>query len=1075
VALDPAVGAGLVAGGRASGGGWPELSIALVAAYVQALTRTRDVLLALPVMNRTTRTRRVAGMATNIVGLRLDVDPAAPLGALAQQVADELRAQHEHGRYRYEALRRDHDRRPGMPLFGPQINIKPFAQTLGVAGCAGRVRNLSTGPVDDLNVVVSDGEGDGGLMLIVDGSAARHDPADVALHGERLAALLRAGAVPGAVAQPLAALPVVLPAERERVLDAFNDTAHAVPRTTLPALFAQQVRRTPEAEALRCGGVSLTYAELDARAERLAGRLRAHGAGRDRIVAVALERSIALSVALLAVHKAGAAYLPLDPELPAARIAYMLADAAPAVLVSSAGIVLDAGGAVRLDVDPGGACAVPGGFAEGAPAVPGDAAYVIYTSGSTGRPKGVVVEHAAIVNRLLWMQDAYPLAVGDRVLQKTPFGFDVSVWELFWPLLVGATLVMARPGGHRDPDHLARTIQAQRITTVHFVPSMLALFLEDPAATRCGGLRQVVCSGEALGEDVVARFHATLPGVALDNLYGPTEAAVDVTAWSCRPDAAAGPIPIGRPIWNTRMRVLDDALRPLPVGVAGELFIAGDGLARGYLGRPELTAGRFTADPFGPPGARMYRTGDLARWREDGALDYLGRADDQVKLRGFRIELGEVEAALAALPDVRATAVALREDRPGERRLVGYVVGDAELEALPAALARALPEYMVPAAFARVDALPLSANGKLDRSALPAPPAASSTGPLGVPGSPRVEWLGRLFARAAGVERFGPDEGLFDHGVDSLAAARLVARIREELGVEITLGDLFAAPAPAALARRLDDGDDGAALAPLLTLRARGREEPLFCVHPAGGLGWCYAGLLAHVRDRPVHALQAAELGGAPVPGTLEEMAAGYVRVLRKHRPHGPYHLLGWSVGGVIAQEMAAQLQAAGEEVGLLALLDAYPPAQWRGLPSPNREEALAALLYMGGLDLDALDGEPVTDESVRAALARHGSALAGLDAAALAAVVEVVVRCTRAMREHEPRPVQGDVLFFTAAAPRRETWLDRDGWSEHVVGVVENVDLDCTHPDLTRAPAVERIGRAIAARLDSALREPVG
>ncbi|MFD7560267.1 amino acid adenylation domain-containing protein, partial [Streptomyces sp. NPDC059835] len=549
--------------------------------------------------------------------------------------------------------------------------------------------------------------------------------------GEALERLLTA--VADAPSTPVGEVDL-LSAEQHRLIRDWNGTAVPVPDTTLVELFERQVARTPGAPATVFRGERLSYAELDARAELLAGELCARGAGPERIVAVALHRSTEMVVSLLAVLKSGAAYLPVDPSLPADRIAYLLSDAEPVLLLADDAVAAALPAAADLPrLDPG---AVPDGSATGAvrqAPLPAHPAYVIYTSGSTGRPKAVVVEHSAIVNRLLWMQDRYRLGADDRVLQKTPFGFDVSVWEFFWPLITGAALVVAEPGGHKDPAYLSRVIQEEAVTTVHFVPSMLAAFVEDPKAGGCRSLRRVVCSGEALPEELKNRFLDVLD-VPLHNLYGPTEAAVDVTHWDCRREDA-GPVPIGRPIWNTSLYVLDPRGRPVPVGVAGELFLAGAGLARGYLRRPALTAERFPLDPFGPPGSRMYRTGDLARHRADGSVEYLGRTDDQVKIHGFRIELGEIETALGRLPGVGRAAVVVREDVPGERRLVGYVVPEAgadpapvlEPEPIRVELARSLPEYMVPVLVV-VDGLPVTANGKLDRRALPAPAAAAATG-----------------------------------------------------------------------------------------------------------------------------------------------------------------------------------------------------------------------------------------------------------------------------------------------------------------------------------------------------------
>lgn len=594
----------------------------------------------------------------------------------------------------------------------------------------------------------------------------------------------------------------LLSAEQHRLIREWNGTAVPVPDTTLVELFEQQVARTPQAPATVFRGERLTYGELDARAERLARALRARGAGPEEIVAVALHRSTEMVVSLLAVLKSGAAYLPVDPSLPADRIAYLLSDAEPVLLLADDEVAAALPAAADLPrLDPGAVHDGDPGAVGPAP-LPGHPAYVIYTSGSTGRPKAVVVEHSAIVNRLLWMQDRYGLGADDRVLQKTPFGFDVSVWEFFWPLITGAALVVAEPGGHKDPAYLSRVIQEESVTTVHFVPSMLAAFAEDPEAGRCRSLRRVVCSGEALPEELKNRFLDVLD-VPLHNLYGPTEAAVDVTHWDCRREDA-GPVPIGRPIWNTSLYVLDPRGRPVPVGVAGELFLAGAGLARGYLRRPALTAERFPLDPFGPPGSRMYRTGDLARHRADGSVEYLGRTDDQVKIHGFRIELGEIETALGHLDGVGRAAVVVREDVPGERRLVGYVVPEAgadpasDTEPMRAELARSLPEYMVPVLVV-VDGLPVTPNGKLDRRALPAPAAAAATG-YEPPAGETEELIAMVWASVLDAPRIGRHDDFFVLGGHSLSATRVAARLRQSLGLDLPLHTLFEQRTVAALA-----------------------------------------------------------------------------------------------------------------------------------------------------------------------------------------------------------------------------------------------------------------------------------
>ncbi len=624
-----------------------------------------------------------------------------------------------------------------------------------------------------------------------------------------------AAALEHAPATALGQVRVLGPDERAQVLEDWNDTAAEVPAGTLADLFEAQAARTPDAVAVSCEGISVSYRELDARAGRVAGVLAARGAGPESVVAVVMDRSAELMAALLGILKAGAAYLPVDPGYPGERVAFMLADARPAVVLadevyaaglreSSAVPVLTA---AEVELAAGELeAAAPGRAGRGSlrRAESGHPAYVIYTSGSTGRPKGVVVPHAGIVNRLAWMQAAYGLAPDDRVLQKTPVSFDVSVWELFWPLLEGARLVMARPGGHQDPGYLERVISAESVTTVHFVPSMLDAFLSQAGPSRCGSLRRVFASGEALPGGLAARFMTGF-AAGLHNLYGPTETSVDSTAWACREEDGDQVPPIGAPIANTQVFVVDGRLEPVPAGVAGELYIAGAGLARGYLGRAGLTAERFVASPFGS-GERMYRTGDLVRWTADGQLVFCGRADQQVKIRGFRIEPAEIETVLAACPGVARAAVTVREDSAGDRRLAGYLVpaepgaDHATLVSLGREYAAArLPEYMVPAAVLVLDALPLTPSGKLDRKALPAPDYAAAAGAGRGPQNVAEEIICGAFAGVLGLEHVGPEDDFFTLGGHSLLAVRLVGRLREQ-GMRVAVRALFDAPTPAGLA-----------------------------------------------------------------------------------------------------------------------------------------------------------------------------------------------------------------------------------------------------------------------------------
>jgi amino acid adenylation domain-containing protein len=656
-----------------------------------------------------------------------------------------------------------------------------------------------------------------------------------------LASLLAAASTdPG---RPVAGLPLLGKVERMQILSEWNPAPTGMQGgdLCLHQLVARQIERTPDAVAVVAEAGSLTYRELGMRVGRWARVLRALGVGPEVRVGICVERSLELVVGLLAVLEAGGAYVPLEPSYPAAHLAFMLADAAVPVLLTQPHLAsgLPAHGArVVLLGRPEAAEDVRGARMEQtADVLPENLAYTIYTSGSTGRPKGAMNTHAAIVNRLLWMQDAYRLTPADSVLQKTPASFDVSVWELFWPLIAGARLVMARPGGHQDSAYLVRLIAAEGITTVHFVPSMLRSFLAEREVARCISLRRVIASGEALPPEVERRFGECLApcGARLFNLYGPTEAAVDVTAWACQCDGARPNVPIGRPIANLRLHLLDRRAGPVPVGVAGEVHIGGAGLARGYLGRPELTAGKFVPDPFAgidgsQPGARLYRTGDLGRYLPGGEIEFLGRLDHQVKVRGFRIELGEIEVALRRHPQV-ADGVVVARPSGVDVALVAYVVlldGVAlQPGGLRSFLSDRLPEHMVPALFVALPELPLSPNGKVDRKALPEPDRATrETAAFVSPRNAVEERLAGFWGEILGLDRIGMNDNFFALGGHSLLATQLLSRLEDGFHLALPLRTIFAAPTVAELSvtvieRLLAQGIDGEVAAILDELEAR--------------------------------------------------------------------------------------------------------------------------------------------------------------------------------------------------------------------------------------------------------------
>ena len=811
-------------------------------------------------------------------------------------------------------------------------------------------------------------------------NTALFEPATIARMGGQLAALLRSAvADPG---RPVSTLDILGPDERALVLDGFNDTAADFPAdATLPGLIEEQVARTPDAVAVSLDGRTLTYAELNAGANRVAHRLRGLGVGPETLVGICAERSPELVVGLLGVLKAGGAYVPLDPDYPVERLSFMLSDAAAPVLLVQRSLrdLLPGTRTLVLD-DPAEWADQPGTDPEPL-AGPGNTAYVIYTSGSTGRPKGVANAHRAVVNRLDWMQRAYGLDGTDAVLQKTPASFDVSVWEFFWPLLTGARLVLARPGGHKDAGYLRDVLVAESVTTAHFVPAMLTVFLAEDGIEACRALRLVVCSGEELPVATAQRLTARLPGCELHNLYGPTEAAIDVSSWHCRPAGLAGrnTVPIGAPIQNLRLYVLDRHGDPAPVGVPGELHIGGVGVARGYHRRPALTAEKFVPDPYGgEPGGRLYRTGDLARWRPDGTVEFLGRIDSQVKLRGLRIELGEIETTLLAQPGVAQAAVVVREDTPGDQRLAGYLVAAAGTELDPGALRTALkttlPDHMVPAALVPLDALPLTPNGKLDRKALPAPVAQRGAAVLAPPSTDTERMLVAIWQDVLAVPEVGVDDDFFDLGGHSMLATQTVARIRRESsGRPVGVMDVFAHRTVRELAAFIDAAEPEG---PRRLLHELTRPVPVqqrtlsyVCFPYGGGSAIVYqpladalpAGHSLFSVAIPGHDVGLSE-DGLPFDELVERLTAEILE-----RVDGPLAIYGHcGVGNALAVGVARALEAAGRELEVVYIAAIFPFARLKGVVGSVRarferwrsNQSYADWLKGMGVDIRELDPE---------------------------------------------------------------------------------------------------------------------
>ncbi|MFJ2810852.1 amino acid adenylation domain-containing protein [Kitasatospora sp. NPDC087271] len=820
--LDAPTVAALRRAARPAGASWPTAFTAAVAAYLHRLSGERDIVLSMPVTGRTgSSVQAVPGMVANVVPLRLRVHPEQGLSALARQTAEEVAALRGHQRHRSEDLRRELDpARSERVLFGPLVNIMSFYYHLDFAGVRATVHNLSNGPVEDLSFSVYDRSDGTAPRLDVDANPALYSEAELTSHQQRFLRFL--DAVAADPDRPIGRPDLLTPEERQRTVVAVNRTTQPLPHPTVPLAFAAEAARTPDAPAVVCGETTLSYAELNDRANRLAHRLIALGVRCDSTVAVLMERSADVVVSVLAISKAGGAYVPLDTRAPTARLRRVLDDTGAAVLLTHRATRDDALShgtpVVVVDTDPG--LADEPATDPVVPLRPDHLACVLYTSGSTGTPKGVALTHRNVIS--LTAQRCWREEDGPRVLAHSPHAFDASTYEWWVPLLNGGRVVVAPPGELALAD-LHRLIVDHRVGALWLTAGLFRVFAEESPGT-LAGVGQVWTGGDIVPADAVRRVLARCPDSVVVAGYGPTEATTFTTRRVLRPGRPVPDVvPLGRPVDNRRVYVLDEALSPVPPGVAGVLYVAGAGVARGYLNDPRRTAGQFLPCPFGDPGERMYRTGDVVRWNAEGELEFLGRADEQVKLHGFRIELGEIEAVLAGHPAVaQATVVAGPGASPG-RRLIGYVVpaGDSGLD--PAAVrehaSAVLPDYMVPSAIVTLDAFPLTPRGKIDRAALPVPdlaPAPSGPGPR----TPAEQTMCALFAEVLGRPAVGVDDGFFALGGNSLLATRLVNRVRVRFGRELTLGALFQAPTPARLVEALEDAPDAAAV-PALSPRTR--------------------------------------------------------------------------------------------------------------------------------------------------------------------------------------------------------------------------------------------------------------
>ncbi|KGV52981.1 non-ribosomal peptide synthetase [Burkholderia pseudomallei] len=942
----------------------------VLALYFSRAFQVDEVVIGMPVHNRSTaQQKRAIGMFASVVPIRIPVDGNERFVSLLNGVSAELRHCYRHQRFPIAEL----NRRLGLvrtgrrQLFDLTLSFEKFPLDFYIGdvklGLTSMRHRFEQTPI---TVNVQDYHEDQDLVMQFNYDVNAFSHAEVDNIGTRIGGLLDA-LIEHHDDMPVGMLPLLDEAERKQVVYAWNATERDYPiEQCIHQLFEAQVDRKPEAIALTFDGQRLSYAELNARANRLAHYLQARGVGPDRLVALCAERGIEMVVGLLAILKAGGAYVPLDPSHPPERLRRMLDDTNPvAVLVDDIGAdalasfeshVAARSPRVHLsrDIAQWRACSPAN------PPTPRERAarrlaYVIYTSGSSGEPKGVMNEHRGVVNRLWWMQQTYALDERDAVLQKTPFSFDVSVWEFFWPLMSGARLVIAKPEGHKDPAYLSELIDRERVTTLHFVPSMLQAFLEDEGAARgCGSVKRVMCSGEALPPSLVKRFYRCLPDARLHNLYGPTEAAVDVTAWACDAEEGGASVPIGRPIANTRIYVLDEYGQPVPRGVAGELYIGGVQVARGYLNRPELTRERFVDDPF-VAGGRLYKTGDLARWRTDGSLEYLGRNDFQVKIRGFRIELGEIEAQLAKVAGVRETVVLARDSGSpaGEKRLVAYYTGNADVAALREQATRHLPAYMVPSAYVRLDAWPLTPNGKLDRRALPAPADdAYARAEYEAPQGAKEEALAAIWKDLLPVERISRHDNFFELGGHSLLVIGLSEKLRAA-GLHADVRVVYRASTLADLAAHLGTDNQDIQIPP--NLIADGDEH----ITPAQLT-------LVALSQESIDALVAKVEGGAANVQDIYPLAPLQEGILFHHLMSGesdPYVLSG--VLAFRSREVMERFVSALQQV-----IDRHDILRtgffWEGLEQPVQVVQRRATLPVSVVELDAREGDIVRQLEAR-------------------------------------------------------------------------------------------------------------
>ncbi len=1073
------------------GASLPQALIALIAAYYHRFTGADDLVFRMPVSGRLDPALRSSiAVAANIVPIRLSFTPQTTVADLFAQTARVVRQALRHQQYRYEDLRRD------LGLVGQNqniawlgVNIEPFDYRLDFNGAPGIAHNLSNSGAEDLTIFVYDRGTGADVRFDLDANPALYSATELEDHKRRLIRLVEQ-AIAGP-SRPLKTLDILGDTERQRLLVEWNATAKPLSYTSLPSLVEQWAHKTPDAPAVVFGDAVISYQQLHWRSASYARHLMASGIKPGDIVAVAVPRSEQLLMVLLAIMRTGAAYLPLDLDGPVERMSLVLEDASPAALIAQPQIHqrLAHGHCMRLVPESAETAA------DHVPPVPDFSSpdrvvYLLYTSGSTGKPKGVEVTHRNLANFLEGMRLELRPTADDRFLAITTLIFDIAALELYLPLTVGACVVMAGSDALRNPPVLARLIQRTGITHMQATPSLWRILFAN-SKTRLNGVHALV-GGEALSSELASRLKNMAQRVT--QFYGPTETTVWSTALELN-EVGDTPPPIGRHILNTQLYVLDEDQQLVPTGAIGELYIAGEGVARGYLNRPELTATRFVADPFTTGGGRMYRTGDLVRWNHDGVLEFIGRADNQVKINGHRVELGEIESVLLQHSAIAEAAVAVHRDADGSISLHAYLVPSGgrslDIRSVRSFLSGRLPGHMMPSSLTLLEAMPLTPNGKLDRKALPVP-QCTSTNLYVEPATPVEKKLALIWQEVLKAERVGLHDNFFDLGGDSLSAAEFIAHFHASFEMELPMGTLFEAPTIASLASMVErisrEGADPLAVVLPLRSPAHSAHRPLFCIHPMAGVSLGFSSLLRHLSPEiPVYGLQSRGLRGGHLPSSIEEIAADYMEQIRRIQPEGPYRLLGRSMGGLIAHSITHLLEQQDSSVELLAMIDSFLflPSEF-GRPLTEAEEVKAALTFMNvHLDEDQAQrtlkelGEFLLhpDNAHSVPLAHQGmmkvtQMVMKNDPEFLENLTAVMLNNLKLARQYRPHNTTANLLYFHATEMLGDLneiiHRSPSAWLPFVTGKPEVHELACHHEAVLDPQPAAQIGRVLQQRLSS-------